>query len=76
MNDLLVIVLSISTLVLLILAIIATTLFIIVMKKMKYVSERAQEGTDAVVDMVENVRDSIINPSLIASIIKAFKSKK
>ncbi len=73
--DLLVIVLSISTLVLLILAIAATILFIVVMKKIKYISEKAQEGTDAAVEMIENVRDSIVNPSIIAGIVKAFRRR-
>ncbi|MDP4038352.1 MAG: hypothetical protein Q8P54_00060 [bacterium] len=74
-QDLLIIVLSISTMILLILAIIATILFIMVIKRIKYVSEKAQEGTDAVVEMVGNVRDSIVNPSIIAGIVKAFRHR-
>lgn len=75
MTDVLIIVLSISTFVLLVLAISVMILFIIVLKRIKYISERAQEGTDAVVEMVENVKESIINPSIVAGIIKVFKSR-
>lgn len=63
------IVLSIATLLLLILVITAAVLAVKILKAVKQLIARAQESADTVAAVVDQVRDSVENPSIIATIV-------
>jgi len=74
-QDLLIITISIATLVLLILATIATILLIVILRRIHYITERVQDSTDTAAEMVKNIRDWLISPSIVAAIIRVLKRR-
>ncbi len=69
-------VLSVATLVLLVLAIVAIVLVVKILRAVRHISEKAQESADAMTDVIEGVRDNVVNPSMVATFISSYINKQ
>ncbi len=70
------IVLSIATFVLLVLAISALVLVVKILKAIRHISIKAQESADAMTDVIEEVRDNVVSPSMVATFISNYINKQ
>jgi biopolymer transport protein ExbB/TolQ len=69
-------VLSVATFILLILAIIAVVCIVKILKAVEHISEKAQESADAMTEVIEEVRDNVVSPSMVAAFISNYINKQ
>jgi len=65
-------VLSIATLILIIYTVVFITIMVKVLKQINLAAEKVQESADSAVELVDEVRRTVVSPSVIAMMIEKY----
>lgn len=68
-------VVSVGVVILIVYTIVFLVIMVKTMKQIKIAAEKVQEGADQAVDLVDEVRRTVVNPGIIAMMIDKYFSK-